>query len=231
MGQHLELGYTWHLKGFDLFSGLGADELQELERGCRMMPLRRGAIVYLPGEKAEHVYALRSGVIKLGALDADGREATLALLDPGELFGELEIIDGTARAHVATAQSEATVSVIPRTTFLRLMKQHSDFAFRVSVRLGHKVQEFQSKISCLVFKGAHSRLSELLLELVRRYGEPASGGTRLRYRFSHRELACLIGVARETVSYTMAEFRRDGLIATERGRIVVCKPELLAGRI
>lgn len=221
----------WHLKGFDLFQGLEPEALSEIERASAMRRVRKGAILYLPGDPSDRVYALRQGFVKLGALSADGREATLALLEKGEVFGEIEVIEGIDRAHIATVQEESVICSIPRALFLQTMKRHGDFAFKVTVRLGQRVQEFHSKVACLLFKGAQSRLAELLLELAKRYGDPTAEGIRLRYKFSHRELASLIGVARETVSYTLGELRRAGCIASRGGHIVMLEPERLAQQV
>ena len=136
----------------------------------------------------------------MSAISESGRQATLALLQEGEVFGELEVLDGTGRAHEASAFVDSTVFALPRSLFLELMRRHSAFAYKVGVRFGRRIQQFQSKIACLLFKGAQSRLSELLLEFAEHYGQPTPDGIRLRYRFSHRDLASLIGVARETVS-------------------------------
>ena len=221
---------TWHLKGFDLFRGLSEGELTGVERQSQTRRLRRGELLYLTGDPADRVYTVRQGLIRLTAMTAEGREATLGLLGEGEIFGELEVIEGTTRTHLAAGHEESLVFAIPKEVFLGLMARQADFAFRVSVRLGHRLAQFQSKIACLLFKGAQSRLSELLIELGERYGQKTPEGTRLRHRFSHRELASLIGVSRETVSYTIGEFRRAGLIATQGGQIVLRRPDQLAAR-
>jgi CRP-like cAMP-binding protein len=222
--------HTWHLKGFDLFHGLSDGEIAGVEQKSQLRSLRRGEILYLTGDPADRVYTIRQGLVRLTALTAEGREATLAILGDGEILGELEVIEGTTRTHVATAHQESLVFAIPKDVFLDLMVRQRDFAFHVTVRLGQKIAQFQSKIACLLFKGAHSRLSELLLEFSERFGQKTPEGTRLRYRFSHRELANLIGVSRETVSYTIGEFRRSGLISTHGGHIVLRRPGELAAR-
>ena len=221
----------WHLKGFDLFRGLNQAALSRVEAKCQVKRLRRGAVVYISGEPAERVFAVGEGMIKLSTLSAEGREGTLALLGAGEIFGELEVIEDTARGHLATAAHDSVVLSIPKASFLELMRRQQDFAFQVTVRLGQKVTEFQSRISCLLFKGAHSRLSELLLDFGRRYGLKTPEGTRLRYRFSHRDLASLIGVSRETVSHTLGELRRSGILSTRSGHIVIHRPKELSARV
>jgi CRP/FNR family cyclic AMP-dependent transcriptional regulator len=209
----------WHLKGFDLFAGMSEDELAEIDRRSKKLRLKRGQILFMPGDRAEGVFALRAGLVRLSALDEQGREATVALLEPGDVFGEA--IEAGERSLVATAHLPCELSVVPRAAFVALMELKPDFALRVSMRLGRRVHEFQSKITCLLFKGAHSRLSELLLSLAERYGDPCPEGTRIRYRFSHRELASLIGVSRETVTHTLRDFRHQGLVANAGGYLVV----------
>jgi hypothetical protein len=113
----------WHLKGFDLFRELDPAEQVSLERSSRLRRLRRGELLYRHGDPADQVFALRRGFIRLVALSDEGREATLALLGEGEVFGELEVMEGTERPHSSVAGADSELFALPRRHFLALMQR------------------------------------------------------------------------------------------------------------
>ena len=87
----------WYLKRINVFSGLSRGEMRELKRITRMVSYRKNETIYLPGDPSETVFLLKKGRVKISKLSEEGKEVTLAILEPGEIFGELEALQAVPR--------------------------------------------------------------------------------------------------------------------------------------
>lgn len=155
-----------------------------------------------------------------------GRELTLHYVRKGQLFGELALVDDAPRETRAEVVDDAVVLVVRADAFERLATIRPGLALHVIRVLGRRQRELEAKMEALLFKGVPTRLAELLLRLAAEYGVDDSRGTLLATRFTHRELACLIGASRETVSQTLLDFARRNLVATDGRRLILRREAL-----
>lgn len=217
----------WYLKNVNLFHEMSAAEMAMVERTTVMKEIRRKEVVYLPGEPGDRVYVLKRGVVKIATLMEDGREMILALLRPGEVFGEESVLDGAPRDHMAEAYDDALICVIGRNDFMDMLKSHPDMAFKVTKLIGFRLRTFRARVESLLFKGAPARLAQILLDLSAEHGVRDSAGILLPLKLSQQDLANLIGLTRESVNLALADFRRRGLVEVEGRTIRILKPDEL----
>lgn len=218
----------WHLKQIRLFADLPADTMEHLDRVAGMKAVKRRQPIYLPGDLGDAVYLLKSGRVKISRLSPDGKELTLAILEPGEIFGEADALQGAPRDEVAEALEDTVLCIVPRSEFEALLQRTPGLALRLTKLIGLRLRRIESRVEDLVFRDVPTRLAHLLLDLARDLGVEDQRGLLLRARLSHRDLANLIGSTRETVSLTLGEFRREGLVETEGRQIVIRNREGLA---
>ena len=109
----------WYLKRFPLFAGFTPDELYDVQRATEVVSYRKGESLYLPGEPGTRLFMLKAGVVKITRVLADGRELTLALLKPGDLFGELEVVGDQTYEAQAVAYGNVLLCVMRKTDVLR----------------------------------------------------------------------------------------------------------------
>ena len=217
----------WFLKRIKLFSDLPDREMQRVEAVTRMESVKRRQFIYLPGDPARTVYLLKVGRVKLSRVNEDGKELTLAILEPGEIFGELEVLEGTQRDTLAEALDDVSICVMQRSDFEAMLKKDSNTNIRLTKLIGLRLKKIESRIEDLVFKDVPARLAHLLFELSKEFGVQENGQTRLNVKFSHQELANLIGSTRETVTATLGDFKRRGLIAFDGRRLVILREKEL----
>lgn len=213
----------WFLKQIKLFSDLPDREMQRVEEVTRMESVKRRQFIFLPGDAASTVYLLKSGRVKLSRMNEDGKELTLAILEPGEVFGEMEILEGMPRDTVAEALDDVSICVMQRSDFEALLKKDPNTSIRLTKLIGLRLKKIESRIEDLVFKDVPARLAHLLFELSKEFGVQENGQTRLNVKLSHQELANLIGSTRETVTATLGDFKRRGLIAFDGRRLVLLR--------
>jgi CRP-like cAMP-binding protein len=218
----------WYLKHIRLFSGLSPVELQEMDRITRMQEVRKRQSIYLPGEPATTVYLLKKGRVKIASTSSTGREVTFEILGPGEIFGELEVLENLPRGTQAEALDDALICAIRREDFERYLRDHQDLTVKLTKLIGLRLRKIQSRVEDLVFRDVPARLAHLLLELSKMEGEPSEGGIRIKAKLTHHEMANLIGCSRETVSATLGQFRERTLIRIDGRSIVVLNQNGLA---
>lgn len=189
---------------------------------ARLKRVKKRQFLYLPGDPSEAVFLVHAGRIKISSSTRLGREVTLSILQPGELFGEVEALDGTPRETAAEALEDATLGVIPREDFARHLRTHPDLALELSKLIGARLRALQSRVQDLVFRDVPERLAHLLLELAPGDAGSAPSPGRLPGPLTHQEMANLVGCARETVTTILGHFREQGLIRME-GRSILLR--------
>lgn len=218
----------WYLKHIRLFDGLTPAELQEMERITRMQTVKKRQPLYLPGDPSSNVYLLKQGRVKIASTAPSGKEVTFEILEPGEIFGELEVLEETPRQTAAEALDDTLLCVIRREDFDRYLRTHPDLSVKLTKLIGFRLRKIQSRVEDLVFRDVPARLAHLLLELGKTDGVPEGTGIRLCVKLTHQEMANLIGCSRETVSTTLGQFREQGLLRMEGRSIAILNPEHLA---
>jgi CRP/FNR family transcriptional regulator, cyclic AMP receptor protein len=215
----------WYLRKVPILTDLAADALQRLSELVELKEIRRRQVIYLPGDPGVAVYLVNGGRVKVSKVTRDGKELTLAYRGPGEIFGETCLIDGGPREEMAEAMENALVTEIERDQFEKLLQTQASLGWRMTKVLAQRRREVENKIENLVFKDVNSKLAELLLRLGNEYGVDDARGTLVALKITHQEMANLIGSTRETVSLTLAQFKRKGLIQTEGRKVIIADKE------
>jgi len=211
----------WYLKQIDLFSEMTREEMETLDRISAMKSFARGGIIYLPEDSSESVYLLKKGRVKISGLSEDGKEVTMDIIEPGEIFGELSLVDTGPRETVAEVQDDALLCVINRGNFEMLLKNKADLAFKVTKLIGLRRRIIENRLEDMVFKDVPTRLAKLLLRLAGDYRRKDENGIIISVKFSQQELANLIGSTRETTSHFLSLFRKAGMIGMQKRRILI----------
>ncbi len=218
----------WHLKQCDLFEQLSEGELSRLESHCRSRNVQRGSPIYLPAEMADSVLLLTRGRAKICNITDDGKQAILAFVEPGEMFGELAVLEAGRREEFAEAIETSTLILIPNDEMQRLMSRHPTVALGVTKLIGLRRRRIERRLKSLLFRSNRQRLVHLLLELAEQYGTPAPEGIGLGIKFSHQDLANVIGSTRETVTVLLGDLQAEGSLTLGRRKIVLTDAKRLA---
>lgn len=218
----------WYLRQIHLFSGLSETDLQELDQLTKMVTVKKGAIIYLPGDPAHTVYLLKKGRVKTIMTDQRGKEFTAEVLQPGEIFGDMDLSEQSVRTMRAEAREDAVLCALPREDFERYLSRHLDLIVSLYEVIRNRFRKLQSQVEDIAHRDVQARLAHLLLDLAQIEGVPNGRQVRIRMQLTHQEMADLIGCSRETVSTTVGQFRDHGLIGTEARTITILMPEALA---
>lgn len=219
----------WSIQRCRLFEKLSAADLASLETRARVRSFPKNSTVYLPRDLADSVYVLAEGRVRLVSITADGKQAILGFVEPGDLFGELAITGTTQREEHAEAALASTIVAIPRDALEGVLEQNAGLTLAITRLIGWRKQKIERRLRNLLFRSNRERLLGLLWELVEQYGRQVPEGLLIDIKLSHQDLANLIGVTRESVTLILGELQLEGLVLVGRQRVVVRSLERLAG--
>lgn len=211
----------WYLRKIPLLADISADSTQRILKSLELREIRRRQVVYLPGDPGDAVYFVNGGRLKVSKVTRDGKELTLAYRVPGEIFGELCLVDGGPREEMAEAMENALISVVDRVVFEQILVKEGAMGARLVKVVARRRRDVENKIEQLIFKDVNAKLAELLLRLGDEYGTEDSRGTLVSLKITHQEMANLIGSTRETVSLTLSQFKKRGFIHSEGRKVIV----------
>ena len=191
--------------------------------GVRVADRRFGAkdMIFAPGDPDDQVYFLLEGTVRLYKIYGEFKEATVALLREGDVFGELSLDETSCQNAFAEAVTDARVAVVRKTVLNEVIKRRPKFALKLFSSFSERLRQSEEAIDSLLDREVSARLGTLLSHLSDRFGEPYGSGMVLKVRLTHQDLANMIVSTREAVSKEMSGFQRAGHIEIRDRRIVV----------
>lgn len=209
------------LKSTPYFSGLGLAELDSIRKLFFGKTAERGEMILLEGESGEVLYFVSSGVVKVFKTSADGKEQILYLIRPGESFNDVPVFDGGPNPASAQAMGPVILYGIRRGDLEVILRDHPQVALNITQVLSQRVRHLVSLVEDLSFRHVIGRVAKLLLE----YAQNRMGPERPR--LNQREMAAMIGTAREMVGRALKALEEEGAIRIDRHRIVLIDKEAL----
>ena len=203
-----------------LFSHMEPEASRALLESMTSLEFQRGTAIFHEGDPGDRLYVIARGKIKLGRRSTDGRENLLAVIGPGEMFGELSLFDPGPRTASATVVADAVVLELDHAELNAWLADHPKVAIHLLQALGHRLRRTNETLADLVFSDVPGRVAKALLDLSTRFGEQVEDGLRVAHDLTQEELAQLVGASRETVNKALADFAARGWVRRE-GRAVV----------
>jgi CRP/FNR family cyclic AMP-dependent transcriptional regulator len=214
------------------FAGLPATVRGALLSASEVVRLRTGEMLFRQGDaltgahgQAAGFYGLLRGLLKSSTLREDGREAILVVLEPGNWFGEVSLLDGQPRTHDTTAMQDCEVLVVPAAAFQALM-QRAPFAQSMALLLAARVRGLYGMMEDVTLRSLRARVARRLLMLARGDATQAKD-FRESVAISQEALAMMVGVSRQTLSKELQELHAMGAISIGYGSIGILSPAKL----
>ena len=201
-----------------VFSG---PSLRELGQMGREKTFSKGETIFLQDDPGEFVLLLIEGLVEISVTSLAGRKSVLAHCGPGEVIGEISVLDGRPRSADATALRNTTARVIRQSEVLAYLASSQAATREVIVALCGRVRNASGMFATQALTSAAARLARCLLVLADKFGVPVADGVRLREPFSQSELGAFSGLARENVNRHIRRWCHDGLVNIDRNEIVI----------
>ncbi|MCW9034777.1 MAG: Crp/Fnr family transcriptional regulator [Rhodospirillales bacterium] len=205
----------------DIFSKMPLSVVDEIWSSSRIRNFSKTTIIYSKGDDVDGLYGILEGAVRFSSSDPDGREVMLGIMQSGQWFGEISMIDGGPRPTNAIARPGTTVIYLARSDFWRILKANPDLYQPVVQFLCEHIRFTFSFANDAAFLGVKERLAKQLFVFVDHYARAEETKVEIDQKLTQEELGRMIGASRESVSQHMNEWRRDKILTFKYGRITV----------
>lgn len=208
-----------YLDRVDLFEGLTDEHAELLMERSRVRTFAANTIVVSEGDEGNSLFVVQSGALKAFLTDNAGREVTLSLLDPGDYFGELALLDEAPRSASVAAVTKSEVLQIPRSAFLALIEVHPACMQMVVRNLVGRIRTLTESVRSLALVDVFGRISRVFNSLA----VEKDGVMQIDRRLTQQDLANMVGASREMVNRILRDLVSGGYVVLEQHRIIVCR--------
>jgi CRP-like cAMP-binding protein len=210
------------------FQTMRPEELDQVIDAAIERRVPRGTVIFTKGDAGTSMMAVLAGRVRVSSVSSEGKEVMLNVIGPGEIFGEIALLDGKSRSADATALEDTTLLVVERRNFLPFIMHNEGLVERLFIVLCDRLRRTSTALEELALFDLPARLARLLLKLSQDYGRPASnGGVRIDLKLSQRDLATLVAASRESVNKQLRAWRETGSVDQVGGYVVLLKPQAL----
>ena len=210
-----------HLKKIPLFSDLTNAELNLILGSAKKRRYPKGSIVFNEGDAGDFLLVIYSGKVKVVLYGEKGEEIILAMLGPGNFFGEMGLLSSRPRSATVLTMEPSEFLHLDQQSFSSLITTHPPLALKILKYLSHRLKQANEQIRTLVMFDVYGRIARCLLNLIETQGIQTKQNLVLCNRPSFQDLAHMIGCSRETVSRAINVLKREGYLTVSRKEIVI----------
>lgn len=218
------------IRDVPLLARLPEVDLRALASRGHVRTYDAGDVIFREGAPGDSLYVVIEGSVRVALHSAEGEEATVAVLGPGEFVGDLALLDGRPRSASAIASQPTKTLIMTRDDFIEWLSGRSSAALALLEALSLRVRRTDEVLTDLAFLDLPHRLAKRLLRLATLYPEaqaPGAASGKVRLRVTQSELASMLGVSRESVNKQLNLFAREGWIELGRGSVTLVDSEAL----
>ncbi len=211
------------LRGHHLFCDLDASAFDRFGRSAKRKLFKRGASIFAKGDPGNSLFFVVSGTVKIGVSSADGRGAIFNLINPGEIFGEIAVLDGLARTADAIANANCELFVMDRRDFMILLDSQPALAKKLIELLCVRLRWISDHVEQVIFPDLPGKLAKALLRLI----DKTAANPGFEIAVTQQEIGEMVGMSRESVNKQLHEWAALKLVRVQRGAITIVDMETL----
>jgi CRP/FNR family cyclic AMP-dependent transcriptional regulator len=204
------------LRRIALFRDLELGDLAVLNGLMRRQEVPAGARLMTSDTPGDSAYVIRHGAVKVHVGDEEGRDVIVAILGPGEIVGEMSVVDREMRSGSVVTLEDSVVFWIDRETFQNCLRTMPKLALNLNEILSRRLRIANERIKALATLDVYGRIANHLLVLANEYGEAVDTGTVIPIRLTQGDLASLVGASRVRVNQALVQLKRRGAISTDQ---------------
>ncbi len=212
----------WYLENFNLFKELPKDELMKVEKMTSMRTIKKGEFIYFPDTPSTSVFLLKKGRVKILGYTDEGKEIIKKILWPGDMFGELGLIDEEKRSDFSQAMDDdVLICAMDKNDMMKMMGANDMLNIKVMKLIGLRLRKMERRVMSLVGKSARTRLIEFICELAEERGKKVGEEVLVKHRLTHQDIASLNAISRQKTTSILNDLREENLINFDRNSILV----------
>lgn len=217
----------WELKRNPLFEDLPDEDFNQMIASATPHVFKTRQRLFNQGDPGGSLLIILSGRVKISVVSQSGKDCILSFMGPGEIIGEMTLLDGGPRTACVEALEATRCLEVARRNFLPLMKRNPDTAIRIIDLLCKRLRATSQMVEDAAVLGAAPRLARTLLRLADKHGKKGPEGVRIDLPLSQSALGASAGLLRESVNRQLRMWEEEGVIARDEGNIVIVQQEVL----
>lgn len=230
MSEQKNVSY-WYLENIDFNSLFCKTKMTNAAHQDHLIKFNKNEVIYLPDNKIEKLYFIADGRVKIGTYNDQGKELTKSILEKGEVFGELSLIENLEQSNFAIALEETSLCEMTTEEMKLMMKDHNSLSLFLMKIMGSRVLEMEKRLESLVFKDSRSRIIEYIADLLNKKGERVGYEWVLRNFLTHSEIANITATSRQTVTTVLNDLKTKEILTFNRKRLLVRDLDALKNEI
>jgi len=213
------------LKIVPIFADLAEDALKQIALLGKRKSFEKDSVILLENDSGSALFVIITGKVKVSRVSDDGREVILSILSDSDFFGEMAILDGLSRSANVTAIEDVEIFMIQRSDFLDLLYNHPEVSIALMQELTKRLRAADMKIKSLSLKDAEGKVATVILQLADDIGRIRQGVVEIEKLPYQQDLANMAGTSRETISRTIHQFAKKGLIEIDGSKLRILNYE------
>lgn len=205
------------IEELSLFDTLPKSDLDALNSHARVSSYKKNSIIMTEGDESDSLYVVKSGRVKIFVSDEDGKELTLNVMEKGDYFGELSLMDGKPRSTSAITQEPTELFAIRKVDFEQVLKSNPDIALNIIKGLSGLLRNLTEKTREIALHTVYERIATLL----QRFATQDEGKLQIKPKLTHAEMSSMVGCRREMVSRIMSDLSKGGYVTLDKNAIIL----------
>ena len=216
-----EKSKLWYLENFNLFEKVDGNKMEELNAITSMQEVKKSQPIYFADDPSNSIFFLKKGRVKLTRISPDGKEMIVALINPGEVFGEMSILEAGERTDFATTMDESLICAISKDDFRSFIEKNPKLNLEITKLIGFRMRKYSERIEELVFKDAEQRVISFIYNLAMEQGKVIGDEIFIKPFLTHQNIAELTACSRQTVNAILTDIREKGIIDFDRKKLII----------
>jgi CRP/FNR family transcriptional regulator, cyclic AMP receptor protein len=209
----------------DLFRAMSGPEIEAVLARAAVRHVSRGETVLHRGDPSTGLIVILQGRLRISLVSPEGGEMALGVLGPGEILGEISLLDGRERSADVFTMEPCALLVVERTHILDLLRRDADLCLRLMAVLCKRLRQANETLEDIALLDMPARIARVLQRLAREFGAPTKEGIRIGAKLSQKDIAMLVGASREKVNRELRALEDRGTIGKQDGHLVILRPQ------
>jgi len=190
-----------------------ANEILQLQKSGTTRTITANKVIHITDASIKYVYILQKGLIKISNISDNGTEIIKYIVKPGNVFGELNLLDNeTDRHEIAVAMENVELCYIPAEEVKAMMESNKALQRSINQLISNRINKMEQRMFALMLKDVKQRIFDFLKEFVSEFGYPVTGGYQARNFLTHEDIAKITTTSRQTVTSSLSHFKKLGWI-------------------
>lgn len=209
------------LQNHFLLGKLSSSEIETLVNYARSEAHSAGDEIFAKGSPGQSMYAVARGTVRISAPSPAGKEIVLNIIGPGEIFGEVTLLDGLERSGDATAMTYCELLVMHRRDVIPVIEKRADICMMLLKILCERLRRTSEQVEDVLFRHLEGRIAKALLQLANSIGRPSARGVSVDLQLSQQDLGNIVGGTRESINKQLQIWQKAGFLTLGKGSIVI----------